>query len=155
MQTDRTAHTTIQDDIDDAYKSAFKGRDERVFRPLRHILSVIKQACIDQRKDLSNEEILAILKTEVKKRREVLVQFKQANRADLVAQTENELDQIQKFMPAEMTDGELQTMVQETIGEMGEVGKQDLGKVMGAVMKKVQGKADGSRVKALVEKSLS
>lgn len=155
MDHDRTAHATVQDDIDDAYKTAFKAKDEKVYLALRTVLSTIKQATIDQRKELSNEEIIAILKTEVKKRKEVLEQFKQGGRQDLVDQTLNEIDQISKFLPAEMSDEDLETLVKKTLEEAGFTSKADMGKAMGTVMKAVQGQASGDRVKEMVIKNLS
>jgi len=152
---DRTAHATIQDDIDDVYKQAFKAKDEKVYIALRPVLSAIKNEAINQRRELSNDEIIALLRSEVKKRKEVLVDFKKGGREDLIAQTENEIEQISKFLPAEMNDEDLEKIVKETVEESGASGPADMGKAMGAVMAKVKGQVDGGRVKAMVEKLLS
>ena len=151
---DRTKHSTVQDDIDDVYKTAFKAREKKVYLALRTVLSVIKQASIDQRKELSNEEIIAILKTEVKKRKEAMAQFKEGGRADLVEQAENEIEQISKFLPPEMADDELEKIVKEVLEASGASGPGDIGKAMGAVMAKVKGQADGTRVREMVQKLL-
>ena len=154
MDIDRTKHTTVQDEIDDVYKTAFKARDKKVYLALRTVLSVIKQASIDQRKELSNEEIVAILKTEVKKRKEAMAQFKEGGRADLVEQAENEIEQISKFLPPEMPDDELEKIVKEVLEATGASGPGDIGKAMGAVMGKIKGQADGGRVRDMVQKLL-
>ena len=154
MDIDRTKHTTVQDEIDDVYKTAFKARDKKVYLALRTVLSVIKQASIDQRKELSNEEIVAILKTEVKKRKEAMAQFKEGGRADLVEQAEGEIEQISKFLPPEMPDDELEKIVKEVLEATGASGPGDIGKAMGAVMAKVKGQADGTRVREMVQKML-
>lgn len=152
---DRTKHTTIQDDIDDDYKTAFKKRNEAVFIVLRPVLAVIKQATIDRRKELTNEEIIQILRSEVKKRREAMEQFKAGGRDDLVQQAEHEIEIISQYLPAQMTDEQLEDIIKTTIKEIGAVGPQDTGKAMGAVMSKVNGQADGGRVKELVQKTLA
>ncbi len=155
MDIDRTAHSTVQDDIDDRYKEAFKAKDKKVYIALRPVLSTIKQASIDQRKELSNDEIIALLKKEVKKRKEVIEQFKQGGREDLVEEATNEIAQISQFLPPEMTDEDLEKLVKTALEESGATSKADMGKAMGAVMAKVQGQADGGRVKEMVMKLLS
>lgn len=155
MDVDRTANATIQDQIDDAYKTAFKAKEEKIYIALRPVLSTIKQATIDKRRELSNDEIIALLQTEVKKRKEVMEDFKRGNRQDLIDQTENEIKQISHYLPAQMPDEALETAVKEAIAAVGASSPADTGKVMGAVMGKVKGKADGTRVKELVQKLLS
>lgn len=155
MNGERTAHTTVQDTIDDDYKSAFKAKDEKNYKPLRQVLAVIKQTTIDQRKELTNDEIISILKSEVKKRKDAREQFKQGNREDLVAEADNEIEVISRYLPAEMSDEDLEKLVKETLESVGASSPQDMGKAMGAVMAKVAGQADGGRVKAMVQKLLS
>lgn len=152
---DRTKHTTIQDDIDDDYKSAFKAGEKKKYTALRPVLAKIKQESIDQRKELTNEEIIALLRTEIKGRKEALEDFKKGNRDDLVEQTEYEIEVIKNYLPPEMPDEELAHIVKETLTEMGASSPADMGKAMGAVMAKVKGKVEGGRVKDMVAKMLS
>lgn len=154
MNEDRTKGNTIQDKMDDDYKAAFKAKNTDVYIALRPILSLLKQTSIDRRKELTNEEIIELLRTEVKKRKDVMEQFKQGGREDLVAQTENEIRQIEVYLPAQMGDEELKTIVEETKAATGATSPADMGKLMGAVMGKVKGKADGAKVKAMVEAAL-
>lgn len=151
---DRTKGNTIQDKIDDDYKAAFKAKNVDVYMPLRPVLSLLKQTSIDKRKELTNEEIADLLKTEVKKRKDVLEQFKQGGREDLVKQTENELKVISAYLPAQMDDVSLEAIVKDTIAELGATDPKKAGQLVGAVMKKVKGQADGGRVKAMVESLL-
>ena len=151
---DRTTPSTIQDKIDDDYKTAFKAKEEKVYLALRHVLAKIKQVSIDQRKELTNDEIIQILRSEIKSRKEAIVDFKRGDRQDLVDQAEYEIERIQDYLPAEMPDEELETIVKATIEEVGASDPADMGKLMGAVMGKVKGKVEGGRVKEMVEKLL-
>lgn len=152
---DRTTHTTIQDTIDDDYKTAFKAKEKKKYIALRPVLAKIKQTTIDKRHELSNDEILEILRSEVKQRKDAMEQFKQGNRQDLVDQATYEIEIISTYLPAQMPDDELEKIVKETIEQVGASSPADMGKAMGAVMGKVKGKADGGRVKEMVEKALN
>lgn len=148
---DRTKGNTIQDKIDDDYKTAFKAKNIDVYMPLRPVLSLLKQTSIDKRKELTNEEIIDLLKTEVKKRKDAMEQFNQGGREDLVAQTENELKVISAYLPAQMPDADLEAIVKDTMAELGVTDPKKAGQLVGAVMKKVKGQADGGRVKAMID----
>ena len=151
---DRTKGNTIQDKMDDDYKAAFKTKNTDIYIALRPVLSMLKQTSIDRRKELTNEEIVDLLRTEVKKRKDVMEQFKQGGRQDLVDQTINEIKQIEVYLPAQMGEDELAKIVADTKAATGAASPADMGKLMGAVMAKVKGKADGAMVKKLVEKAL-
>lgn len=152
--TDRTKGNTIQDKMDDAYKTAFKAKNIDVYMPLRPVLSALKQASIDARKELTDEEIVKILTTEVKKRKDALEQFKQGGRQDLVSQAENEIKVISAYLPAQMSDADLESIVKDTMAELGVTDPKKAGQLVGAVMKKVKGLADGGRVKAMIDSLL-
>lgn len=154
MLEDRTKANTIQDKIDDDYKTAFKAKNTAIYIPLRPVLSALKQAAIDRRHELSNEEITDILKSEVKKRKDAMEQFATGGRQDLIDQTNVEIQVISAYLPAQMDEATLEAIVKETITELGADPKKS-GQLVGAVMKKVKGQADGGRVKALVEKHLA
>lgn len=148
-------NNTIQDKIDDDYKVAYKGRQKELYSALRFILSAIKQKTIDSRKELTNEEVLDVLRSELKKRKDAQQDFLKGNRQDLSDQMNYEITLIEKYLPAQMPDAELEMIVKEAIAAMGATSKEQAGKVMGSMMAKVKGKADGSRVKAMVESLLS
>lgn len=148
-------NNTVQDRIDDDYKAAFKSRNKEVTTALRFILSVIKQKTIDERRELTNDDVEAILRTEVKKRKDALKDFEKGGREDLMQQVQFELGLIEKYLPAQMDDAALAEIVKATIAEVGASGPADTGKVMGAVMAKVKGQADGNRVKEAVQAQLA
>lgn len=154
MNEDRTKGNTIQDKMDDVYKTAFKARNEQVYIALRPVLSALKQAAIDRRAELTDEQIIEILRTEVKKRKDAMEQFKQGNRQDLVDQATNEIKQIEAFLPAQMSEEDIAKIVAEVKAATGAASPADMGKLMGAVMAKVKGKADGALVKKCVEAAL-
>jgi uncharacterized protein YqeY len=151
---DRVNDNTIQDDIDNDYKEAFRNKEEKKYKALRHVLAKLKQVTIDQRKELTNEEIIKILKSELKSRKDALEQFKEGGRDDLIEQTEYEISQIEQYLPAQMSDEDLEKVVKETLEKVGASSPQDMGKAMGAVMKEVGDQADGGRVKEMVMKLL-
>lgn len=155
QMTARTADTTVQDDIDNDYKVAFKAKEQEKYLALRPVLSKIKQTTIDERRELTNEEILKLLRTEVKSRKEAREQFKQGNRDDLVKQADYEIELIESYLPAQMTDADLEALVKGVLEEVGATSPADMGKAMGAVMAKVGTQADGGRVKAMVMKLLA
>lgn len=103
---------------------------------------------------MTEEEELQVLSREVKQRNDSLHEFRKANREDLAEQVENELAIIQAYMPEQLSDEELEKIIQETIDEQQATSKKDMGKVMSAVMPKVKGKADGSKVNQFVMKHL-
>lgn len=105
--------------------------------------------------DLTEDDVLTVLNREMKQRKESLHEFEQANREDLVDKTKVEIEALQVYMPSQLTDEELQQIVNETIKEVGATSKSDMGKVMGAIMPKVKGKADGGKVKQLVQNTLA
>ena len=151
---ERVQGKTIQDKIDKDYKVAFKAKEEKKYKALRHVLAKLKQVTIDTRKELSDEEIIKILRTEVKSRKESIEQFTKGGRDDLAEQTQYEIEEIENYLPAQMGDDDLQKIVKEVLEQIGASTPADMGKAMGAVMAKVQGQADGGRVKDIVMKLL-
>lgn len=137
-------------------KQAMKDKDKETLSVIRMIKASIQNELIKLGKDtLSEDEELTILSREVKQRKDSLQEFKAAEREDLVNKIESELSVLQKYMPKQLTNEELETIIQSTIQEVNATSKKDMGKVMSAVMSKVKGRADGSQIKDLVLKILS
>lgn len=151
---ERVHGNTIQDKIDTDYKVAFKAKEEKKFKALRPVLAKLKQETIDRRHELTDEEIQQVLRTEIKSRKDASEQFKQGGREDLIEQANYEISLIESYLPAQMSDEDLEAIVKETLASVGASSPADMGKAMGAVMGKVKGQADGGRVKAMVEKVL-
>ena len=103
---------------------------------------------------LTNDEALALLRRQVKQLEDAMVDFQKGNRADLVEKTQAEVAIIKAYLPQGMTDAELEPLVDSILQELGEVSAKDLGKIMGAVMKKAGGRADGNKVREMVSKKL-
>ena len=140
--------------ITQATKDAMKNKDSATLSTLRMLRSAIKNKEIDAQKELSEEDVLAVIKSQVKQLKDSLTSFEQAGRNDLAEPVKAEIAVLEKYLPAQMSDEDLEKKVQEAIGHVGATSKADMGKVMGAAMKAVAGQADGGRVKATVEKLL-
>ena len=121
---------------------------------IRMILSGIKNAEIAKRGELDDDELLSVLAREGKKRKEAIEEFKKGNRQDLVDRETEELRIIEDYLPEQLTDDELWGIISETIDEVGASSPGDLGKVMGRVMPKLKGRADGKLVNKMVRETL-
>ncbi|MGP4061663.1 GatB/YqeY domain-containing protein [Halobacillus litoralis] len=147
---------TITDRLTQDMKIAMKARDKERLSTIRMVKASMQNEAIKLGKDsLSEEEELTVLSREVKQRNDSLHEFKEAGREDLVEGLEREIEILQVYMPKQLTDEELRQIVQETVQEVGATSKSDMGKVMSAVMPKVKGKADGTKVNKLVLQQLS
>jgi uncharacterized protein YqeY len=145
---------SLQTTIEADYKQAFKASDRPVVSALRMLKSAIKNQEIDVGRELTDEETLAIVTREVKRRREAHAQYQNGGRADLAEHEQADIAVYSRYLPAQLTAAELTSLVKETITAVGASGPTDLGKVMGAVMAKVKGRADGATVQAAVRRGL-
>lgn len=145
---------SLQTRIDADYKAAFKDRNQVAIDAFRMLKTAVKNAEIDARHELTDEETLAVVAKEAKRRRESIAMFKKGDRMDLVTAEEAQLKVIEQYLPAQMGDSDLEKIVQQAITELSATAK-DFGKVMSTIMAKVKGQADGTRVTALVKKHLS
>ncbi|MEK9182998.1 MAG: GatB/YqeY domain-containing protein [Patescibacteria group bacterium] len=151
----------IKEKIEQDLLTALKAKEPRL-SILRMLKSAIKNDEIAKRTksgvgedaSLTDDEIMALLRRQVKQLEEAAADFKKGNRADLVEKTQAELTIIRAYLPQAMSEAELQTLVDSTLRELGEVSVKDIGRVMGAVMKKAGGKADGNKVREMVSKKL-
>lgn len=137
-------------------KQAMREKDKERLAVIRMVKASLQNEAINLGvNELSHEDELTILSRELKQRNESLKEFKAAKRDDLVEKVENEIVILQDYMPAQLTEDELEEVVKETIIQLNATSKQDFGNVMGQVMSKVKGKADGSTVRKLVQKNLT
>jgi len=145
----------IQADLKEALKAGEKTR----VSTLRFLLSAIhnKEIALSLPKGqgLKDEEVLGILQTQIKQRKESIMFFKQGNRDDLVAKEQAELDILSKYLPQQLSEEEVKKIITEAAGEVGAKGLADFGKVMGAVMPRLRGKTEGDVVAGLVKEHLS
>jgi uncharacterized protein len=142
--------------LNDDMKQAMKNKEKDKLSVLRMLKAALQNEAIKLGKsELSEDEELTVLSRELKQRKDSLQEFESAGRADLVEKTKAEIEIVQLYMPKPLTEEELLEIVKQTIAEVGASSKADMGKVMGAIMPKVKGKADGSLVNRLVQQQLS
>ena len=141
--------------INDEVKSAMRNQDRERVAVLRMIMAAIKQKEVDERVELDDGQVLAVLDKMAKQHRDSIAQFSQAGRHDLVQKEEDELRVVLEFMPAQLTESELAQMVQEAIAATSAGGMKDMGKVMGVLKPRVQGRTDMGKLSALVKQKLS
>ncbi len=146
---------TILEQIQNDTKDAMRARDTETTTTLRMIASSIKNRAIELRRDVDDDEAVGILTTEAKKRREAATAYREGDRIELAEKEERELEIIQKYLPAQLTDEEAAKVVADTITEVGAETRKDMARVMGAVMPKLRGVYEGSKVKDLVMQQLS
>ena len=146
---------SLRDKIPEDLKSALKNQESRELRVLRMLQSAIKNREIENNKrELTDEEVIGVISTEIKKRREAAKEYEKVERPDAAAEETAEVDILMKYMPEQMGEDEIRGLVTEAIQEGGASGMKDMGKVMKAVMPKVKGKADGALVNKLVKEEL-
>jgi uncharacterized protein YqeY len=145
----------LKTEIQEAVKTAMKSGDAVTLSTLRLLLSAIHNEEIKLRKELTAEEIQKTIATLAKQRNESIELFRKGGREELARKEEAELQILQKYLPQALTEEELRSLIQQSIGELGAKGVGDLGKVMKQVMPKVSGRSDGKRVNELAKELLS
>ncbi|HTB35147.1 MAG TPA: GatB/YqeY domain-containing protein [bacterium] len=144
----------VKQELDAALKDAMKAKDTVALDAVRSIKSAVKLAEIEAGKELSEEDVHAVIQKAVKQRRDSIDQFKSGGREDLVKVEEAQVAVLQKFLPAQLSEAEVSALVDAAVAATGASGPKDMGKVMGALMPKVKGKADGGMVNRLVKAKL-
>lgn len=140
----------IQKDLTEALKS----KNEAIVSTLRLSLSEIHNRQIEKQAELTEKDIVVVLRKEAKKRQESIEAYEKGGRQELADKEKNELQFLSKYLPQEMSPQELEKIVKEVIGKVGPQGAGDFGKVMGVVMGKVKGQIDGAKVSEAVKKLL-
>lgn len=133
---------------------AMRAKDKVRLGTIRMLLAAIKQIEIDERIELDNDAVTAVVIKSVKQRKDSITQFEKANRVDLVDIEKAELAILQEFLPQPLTSDEVKALIEQAIASTGASGMQDMGKVMGILKKDISGKADMGEVSALVRASL-
>ena len=145
----------VSERIDEEIKSAMRAKDQVKMDTLRMVKSDFKNAEIDKKAELTDEERFAIIQKSIKKRGDAIEMFKTGGRQDLVDKETREAEILKTFLPAQIGEAEIQALVKEAIAASGASSKKDMGKVMGALMPKVKGKADGRLVQQIVSALLN
>lgn len=146
---------TLTDRIAGDLSAAMKQKEASVVETLRMLRAAIKNVEIDKQHPLSDDEVLAVLRTSIKQLTDARQQFSDGKRTDLVQKTDAELQILQAYLPPEMTDADLEALVRTVAAEVGAGSAKDFGKVMGVVVAKAGGAASGARISAAVKNFLS
>jgi hypothetical protein len=146
---------SLHEDIEEDLKKSLKAKDEIRISTLRMARSAIKYKEVEQRKKLEDDEILKVLSSLVKQHKDSIEEFKKGRREDLVQRETRELEILQSFMPAQLTEEEVTSVVTRTIAEIGASSMTDMGRVMKMAMERFAGQADGKKINEIVKKLLS
>lgn len=146
---------TIKEQLNNDIKDAMRAKDKELLNVLRLMTAAVKQVEVDERIDVNDERMLVILDKMNKQRKESIAQFEKANRDDLVAQEQYELSVISKYLPEPLSEEEIEQLIQEAIRSTGAEKIADMGKVMGQLKAKLQGRADMTQVSALIKAKLN
>jgi len=149
------ADSDLKQRIMDDMKSCMREGDKERLGTIRLALSAIKQQEVDSRSTLEDADILAILDKMAKQRRESIEQFEKAGRDDLASKEKDELKVIQTYLPSQLSDEEIASIIDEAIQTTGAQTMRDMGKIMGIIKPKMQGRADMSAVSTLIKSRLS
>ena len=135
-------------------KTAMRDKDVVKRDSIRAINTMIKQIEVDERKDLNDEDVIKLIQKGIKQREESISQYKAASRDDLVALEQAQVDIFMLYLPAQVSEEELEAGMKEIISQVGATSMKDIGKVMGNATKRFAGVADGKRINEMVKKLL-
>lgn len=135
-------------------KEAMKNHEKERLAVIRMVRGAIRQQEIDGQKELSDDDVIAVISKEVKMRRDSMEEFQKGNRDDLVAKTQGEIDVLLPYLPAQLSEDEVRELVKAAVEQTGAATPKDMGKVMGVLMPKVKGRADGKMVNNIVKSFL-
>ncbi|MBQ5419833.1 MAG: GatB/YqeY domain-containing protein [Selenomonas sp.] len=135
-------------------KDAMKNKEKERLAVIRMVRGAIRQQEIDGQKELGDEDVIAVISKEVKMRRDSIEEFKKGAREDLVEKTQAEIDVLLPYLPAQLSEDEVRELVKAAVEQTGAATPKDMGKVMGVLMPKVKGRADGKMVNTIVKSFL-
>ena len=145
---------SLKEILNNDIKTAMKAKDKETLAALRMIKTAVQAAEIDKKEELNAEEELTILAREAKQRRESLTEFVKAGRDELVAKTEAEIDIVERYLPKQLSVEEVKEVIATVAEKIGATTQKEFGKLMGAVMQELKGKADGNVIKEQVKAHL-
>jgi len=145
---------TLKERITDDMKAAMRSGEKERLGVIRMITSAIKQREVDERITLDDAQVLNVLEKMIKQRKESLVQFQAGNRPDLIEKESSEISLLQAYMPSQLSDAEIDALIAEAVTSTGAATIKDMGKVMGIIKGKAQGRADMAAVGAKIKAKL-
>ena len=145
---------SLKEQLTNDMKEAMKAHDKDRLAVIRMVRGAVRQQEIDGKKELGDEDVLAVISKEVKMRRDSIEEFRKGGREDLVEKTEAEIAVLMPYLPAQLSEAEIRALVKEAVEKTGASSPKDMGKVMGMLMPKVKGRADGKMVNTIVRSML-
>jgi uncharacterized protein YqeY len=145
----------LKQQIQDDMKSAMKAGNKKLLGITRLILAAIKQREVDERVEMDDVQVLSILDKMVKQRRESIAQFQKAERVDLIEQESFEIEVCQRYLPTALSEQEIVELIEQAVADTKAAGPKDMGKVMGWLKPRIQGRADGGIVSVKVKARLN
>ena len=145
----------LREQINQDVKNAMKAKDTKKRDALRLLVSAFKQIEVDERRELSDDDVIKIIQTQLKRRKDAAKQYKDAGRDDLMQVELDEISYYETYLPAQLSDDELKDALEEIIKKLGASSMKDMGKVMGSASKQLAAKADGKRINECVKTLLS
>ncbi|MCC5466397.1 GatB/YqeY domain-containing protein [Pelosinus baikalensis] len=148
---------SLKERLTEDMKQAMKDKESGKLRlsVIRMVRANIKNVEIDSKQELSDDEVLGVVSKEVKMRRDSIEEFTKGNRLDLVENLEQEIEVLMKYLPEQLSETEVRTLVEQAVAESKAVSPKEMGKVMAVLMPKVKGRADGKLVNTIVREMLS
>jgi uncharacterized protein YqeY len=146
---------SLKEKLQSDLKEAMRQKDEVRKRTIRLALATITNTEVEQRKELDDPGVLAVLSKEIKQRQESIEEFRRGSREDLVAQAEAEMALLHTYLPRQLSPEEIRARAKETIEQLGAAGMSQMGQVMKTLMQELQGQADGKLVNQIVRELLS
>ena len=147
--------TTLKDQITDALKISMRAKDMATVTVLRGLQAAIKQIEIDERIELDESRVLAVIEKQIKQRKESIKAYEGANRQDLASKEQAEVEILSQFLPAAMTEEELDSVIEQTILAQQATSIKDMGKVMNSLRPIIAGRADPAQVSAKIKAKLA
>ena len=145
---------SLKEQLKEDLKTAMRDKEVVKRDSIRAINTMIKQIEVDERKELNDEDVIKLIQKGIKQREESISQYKAASRDDLVALEQAQVDIFMLYLPAQVSEEELEAGMKEIISQVGATSMKDIGKVMGTATKKFAGVADGKRINEMVKKLL-
>jgi uncharacterized protein YqeY len=145
---------SLLDEIDHCFKTALKNQDRLKVSTLRLLKTALKNREVQERRSLTEAEVIAVVNSQVKQRRDSISEFKRGHRSDLAQREEEELTFLLSFLPQQLSAAEIRRELEGIMAELGAAGPGDLGRVMQAAMARLAGRADGKEVSLLVKEML-
>ncbi|MFY9141516.1 GatB/YqeY domain-containing protein [Sulfuricurvum sp.] len=146
---------TLREQINDDIKTAMKEKNSALRDALRLLSSAMKQIEVDERKELTDEDVIKIIQKQVKQRNDAMSQYREAGREDLYEKEASEAAIFETYLPKQLSDDELENALRSLITEIGATSIKDIGRIMGAASKTLGAQADGKRINECAKKILS